>query len=431
MDRKKVALKNSSLGFFLKILNMGIVYLTIPFLLKFLGKESYGVWVTIFSIISIVFFLDGGIINGLKTNLTREISFKNIKRAKELISNAYIVIGGVSLFFFVIGYILIDLLDFKELLNVTTVSEQELKEVFFVCLVFISFNFILSIYKSLFYSIQKVAFVEFSIFIYQVIIFSSIFYLYTNYQGSLIKISILYGSASFLVGVLFTVVFFFKRPELFPSAYLFSKKTLKDLFNISIGFFIIQLSMIIIFTSDNILISSLLSPEYVSKYDIVFKLFQIVITLTLLLIEPFWPLFTDAYEKKDLDWIYKVFKVYNKLFFVFVVLLVIFSFLINPIISFWVGEEFKADNGLIVSFFILVLIRVFPLIYMYFLNGIGRIKSQVVLYLIGAIINIPFSILFVKYYKLGLKGIVIGTILSIIAISFFIPLKSYKILKNS
>ena len=122
MDRKKIIVKNISLGLVFKVLNMGIVYLTIPFLLKFLGKESYGVWVTVFSLVNILFFVDAGIANGLKTKLSEALSNKNKKLAKEYISTAYIAIFSISIFFLITGILIIQNINFYNLLGI--VSEK-------------------------------------------------------------------------------------------------------------------------------------------------------------------------------------------------------------------------------------------------------------------------------------------------------------------
>ena len=87
MDRKKILFKNISLSFLYKAVNMGLVFITIPLLLNYLEKELYGIWVTIFSIVNIVFFMDGGIGNGLKTKLSESISIKDVKLSKTYITN--------------------------------------------------------------------------------------------------------------------------------------------------------------------------------------------------------------------------------------------------------------------------------------------------------------------------------------------------------
>jgi len=410
---------------------MGIVYLTIPFLLKFLGDTSYGIWVTIFSVINIIFFIDGGIINGLKTKLTQAISSNDIKQARIYISSSYLIISGISFVFLLLGVIGIKFTNLSNLLNTFSVPENDLKGVFLICLFFIVFNFILSIYKSLFYSIQKVAFVELAMFIYQVIVFGSVYYVYENFSSSIVTIAYIYGLANLVVGVFFTILFFSKRLQLLPSIRLMKLSNLNGMFKLSIEFFLIQLSMIVIYTSDNILISNVLGPEYVARFDVVFKLFQVIITISVLLMEPFWPLFSDAYEKREIKWIRNIFNKYNKLFILFIAGVFIFSTLINPILSLWVGEIYKVDLTFLVIMSFFVIIRVYPVLYMYFLNGIGNMKRQVILYVLGAILNIPISIFLVNHFNLGIKGIVLGTIISIFLMTILLPIKSYAILKSN
>ena len=67
---------------------------------------------------------------------------------------------------------------------------------------------------------------------------------------------------------------------------------------------------------------------------------------------------------------------------------------------------------------------------MYFLNGIGKIKLQLQLYVLGAIINIPISIYFVKYLDLGSSGVILGTTISIISMTIILPIQTFKILKK-
>ncbi|MCB0476205.1 MAG: hypothetical protein KDC69_11045, partial [Flavobacteriaceae bacterium] len=82
MDRDRLIKKNISLGVLYKIFNLGIVFITLPILLKYLGTEQYGVWVTLFSIINTVIYLDGGIINGLKTKLAEVLSVNDFQKKK-------------------------------------------------------------------------------------------------------------------------------------------------------------------------------------------------------------------------------------------------------------------------------------------------------------------------------------------------------------
>ena len=432
MERNKIIRQNVSLSLIFKALNLSIVYLTIPFLLKFLGKENYGVWVTVFSVVSILFFLDGGIANGLKTKLSKALSAKNYLISKEYIATSYIFIFAVSTLFFCIGFLFLHSLNLSSLLNISSeIKETTLKDLFLITLIFVVTNFILSLYKTLFYAAQKAAVIEISVFVYQLLVFGFIYYASNYLTSSLHYVAIVYGLANAVIGLLFSIIFFKNNMKLLPSFSHFKIERLKEIFGLSINFFIIQLCMIIIFTSDNVLISNLLGPEEVANYDIVFKLFQVLITFSIIILEPFWALFSDAYQKNDYSWIKKSLKRLNKLFLFLILGVVLLAFLAESIINLWVGNIISVNDLLIYSMAIFVLIRIYGAIYMFFLNGIGAIKLQTRLYVFGAIINIPLSILFVKHYNLGSSGIILGTIISILAITIFLPIQSYKILKNS
>lgn len=432
MDRKNIIFKNVSLGFVFKILNMGIVYFTIPFLLSYLGKTNYGVWVTIFSIINILFFVDAGIANGLKTKLTEALSNKNKQLAKEYISTAYIIIFCISLLFLCISFILIKTINLNSLLNVgDSISREKLVSVFLIVLVFIVSNFVLSLYKTLFYAIQKSSTVEFSMFLYQFLVLCLVFYAVNNLETSILNVAYFYGFSSIVISLTFSIVFFSKRKEILPSVKSFRRNRVNELMGLSIHFFVIQICMIIIFTTDNLIISNLLGPEEVTNYDVVLKLFQIITIISIILLDPFWALFTDAYQKKDFSWIKKTLNRLNKLFLLVIFFTLLLIFLAKDIISFWIGKDIIVKDTLPYFMGLFVLVRVYPVMYMFFLNAIGKVKLQMYLYLAGAIINIPISIILIKYFNLGVSGVILGTICSIFSMTILLPMQTSKILKKN
>ena len=430
MNRKNIIFKNVSLGVFYKILNMAIVFTTIPLLLNYLEKEQYGIWVTIFSLVNIVLFIDGGIGNGLKTKLSEALSLKNNQLAKTYISTAYISIFLISLFVLIIGCSLIYFIDLKNLLN-SNLSENELKMVFFTTLFMVIFGFVLNLYKSFYYAAQKSSKVELSLLIYQVFILISVTLLLQYFPRNLLFVALIYGLSNIIVAIIFTVSFFKKNKKIRPAITFFSKEKVKDLMSLSMAFFGIQLCMIVIFTTDNLIITNLIGPKEVTNYDIVYKLFQVAITITVIAQDPFWALYTDAYQKKDFTWIKKTIIRLNKLFLFFVFIIVGLFFVAKPLIKFWIQRDLLIPTSLILLMAIFVLIRVYGTISMTFLNSIGKVKLQLWLYVFGAIINIPLSIYFVKQFDLGSSGVILGTICSIIWLSLILPIQTYKIIKKS
>lgn len=429
LNRNEILFKNISAGLFYKILNLGIVYLSIPILLNYLDKEEYGLWVTIFSIINIVFFVDFGIANGLKTKLTKALTNNNRLLAKEYITSAYISIFGIAIVILIIGAIFIYNINLQSLLN-TSIPDNELKKVFLVTLLMIVTGFVLNLYKVFYYAVHKSSKVELSLLIYQIVILLLLIIALTYLSRSLLYVALFYGLSNIIVSVFFTYIFFKKEHDILPSYKFFSREKVNDLMGLSLSFFVIQLCMIVIFTSDNILISNLLGPKEVTSYDIVFKLFQVVITLFVIAQDPFWPLYAEAYQKKDFNWIKSILLKLNRYFLLLFILIIGLILTAQTIISIWIPKNLNISWQLIIFMGIFVLIRTYGIMYMNFLNGVGKVKIQMWLYVLGALINIPLSIYFVKVLNLGSSGVILGTIISIISMSIILPIQTFNILKD-
>ena len=102
----------------------------------------------------------------------------------------------------------------------------------------------------------------------------------------------------------------------------------------------------------------------------------------------------------------------------------------KKIISFWLEEKVSVDNSLILLIAFFAIVRVHGAIYMSFLNGIGKIKLQLKLYVIGSIINIPLSIILVNNTSLGSGGAVLATTISIFALTLTLPFHSNNLIKK-
>jgi Na+-driven multidrug efflux pump len=59
---------------------------------------------------------------------------------------------------------------------------------------------------------------------------------------------------------------------------------------------------------------------------------------------------------------------------------------------------------------IFVLVQTYNGIYVSYLFSIGKIKVQLIMAIIAALINIPLSILLCRYFSIGPSGVIIATI---------------------
>lgn len=233
-----------------------------------------------------------------------------------------------------------------------------------------------------------------------------------------------------IIGILSTVNFFKKYPNLKPGLKYFKKEKIKEINGLGILFFIIQVCTLIIYTTDNMLIIKYIGAEEVTTYNIVSKLFQVLIILEYLISSPMWTLFVDAYVKKDKGWIKKAFINLNLLFLLLILGVAIMSYILPFIVKLWIGQELIYPKHLILFWGLFVLNRVYGDIYMIFINATGKIKLQMYLSVLGAIINIPLTIYFMKNLNMGSSGAILATNICILPLTIIMPIQAYYILKK-
>jgi O-antigen/teichoic acid export membrane protein len=111
------------------------------------------------------------------------------------------------------------------------------------------------------------------------------------------------------------------------------------------------------------------------------------------------------------------------------IFLVIFH---QGILDVWVG-----DNKVVPGWLLTVLMALYAFIlnysniYSYYLNGIGQIKFQSIIAVIQAIIIIPVCLALTSVFHMGLSGIILGMIISMLPFAALGPAIANKNLKVS
>lgn len=429
-SRGDILKKHLSLGFVYKILGMGLSYISIPLFLKYLGEKDYGLWMVIFSTISWIFMFDLGIGNGLRNKLTQCLVEGNLLDAKKYITTGYIILSFIALIILSVGILGIQIFNIKELLSLDGYSEIFLKKLISIVFIITILSFIVGLYKVLYAAEHNSTIGNFSNLIFQGIFILLLLTLKKVNLISLISIGIIYPGLNLIIDLVLTIRYFKKHRELIPRINYFDRRKIKSIGGSGLEFFIIQVSMLVILTTDNIIITRLLGLEAVTPYNIVSKLFQIFLIFSGIILTPLWTLFLDAYLKKDKKWIQNIFKKLNFLYLILCIIVFLTIFLAPILMKVWLQKTIEFPKYLILFWGLFILIRVYGDIYMYFVNGIGKIKLQTILYVSGALVNIPLSIYFVKSLNLGSSGVILATNISMLPLSVFIPIQVYKIIKK-
>jgi O-antigen/teichoic acid export membrane protein len=405
-------------------------FLAMPIMIKYLGAEQFGVWATMLTLITWVMLFDLGIGNGLRNKVSESLAQNNDQQAAGYISTAYGLIGIISFLLFSLFLIASIWVPWQSVFNTQAISESMLKNAVITLSFFIFFNFWISLVNQVYHGLQKSSVVVLGQFLSNASALLLVFVLYKFTETSILKMVLAYGFSLVLANVLLSIALSKSHKGLRPTFAFFDKQKISPLLSLGIKFFVIQLAALVIFMTDKMIITQLLGPEQVTTYEVLFKLFSVIIVIHSLIIAPLWPAYSDAYVRGDLKWIRSTMKQQINISFALFGAAFLLALIGPDIVKFWIGEAVVATDSLYLLFALFIVFSVWSNVFAYFVNAVNKLNVQLATAVIAALINIPLSIFFVKYLELGLQGIILATILSLSIFALFGPIQVYKLLKG-
>lgn len=405
-------------------------FLLIPLSLEYLDKDYYGVWLTLISVVAWLSFMDVGIGNGLRNKLTEAIEFNNKTLANEYVSTTYVIFSILMVALIIIFAIINPFINWTNLLK-TDLPDTSLLALTFIVVTGFCLRLVLDLAGIIVIALHspfKRALVDFISNFFTLIL---VFFLTYSSSKSIIIFGFIISFVPVIVLAFFNYLIFRSQSTvsfLRPSWSKFNKLHLKSLFNLGLKFFVIQLAGIVVFSTDNLIITHFFSSSDVTDFNLSYKYFSIITVLFSMILMPYWSSFTSAYYGKRNDWIRKSLK---KLIFIWIIQILIcfiFIFLAETIYNIWLGDKIRVSFRLNIFMAIYVTIINWNNIFVYFLNGISKIKLQLYSSVLIALINFPISYLLIKYSPYGINSVVIGNCLSLLICSIWAPIQCYKII---
>lgn len=423
--KKDNLLLNILFNFIFKGLGIGLSFISIPIMLKYLDKDNYGLWILILSITSWIYTFDIGIGNGLKNRLAETLTKKNEEEAKEYIATSYFFVAIISIIFLLLSYVILKNIDFSKLLNITYISDNKLNKILLINIGFVCVNFIFSLCNNIFLGSQKSYLASINMALSQILSFIFLLGLFYFKKNSVVLLSLTYGLGIFLSHFILTSYYFYKNSSLLFKIKNISLSKTKSIFGIGLKIFLVQIAGLIIFSTDNFIITKYTGIENVATYNIVNKLFGVPMLIMSLITTPIWPAVTKAFYEGNREWLKNILKKLQKILGYLLVLTIIMIVLGKPFIKIWTLDEIKPSFSLIVACGLATLLTCFSNIYSTIIFGMGLNWKLVFLALFQAIINIVVSLIAIIYFDLGVVGVVLGTCFSMLTNIFVLP-KSLK-----
>ncbi len=419
-------------SFCLKFINTSVGYILLPLTLNFLTKDLYGLWLTIGSIISWFNVFDIGLSNGLRNKITEANTQKDLRKIKVYVSTTYAVLSIVAFIVLLLLLISINFINWQNVLNSKLLSNQEIKWV--LSIVFVSFclQLILKTITSVLLAYQLSAIRNSINTIVNILTLICVFLLVKFSKPLLLNYALTICSISFFTFLAFTIYLYkskfnYIKPEIKNVDF----SVTKELMPLSIRFFIIQLAGVIVFATDNFLINYFFSSASVVDYNIVYKYFNAITIIFHMLMFPLTSAYTEAFAIKDIAWIKGTYQKFLKIYFYLILLAIAMLLISNYAYSFWIGSEINISIIISSLMFIYIICNAWISLHDNFLNGVGKIKLATYIAVLACLTNIPLAFLFCKYFNLGIQGIIIANIISILPDVFLVKIQYNKIISNT
>ena len=406
-ERTRKLKKNIGISVLIKSADVVAGLLLVPLTLGYLNAYEYGIWMTLYTMLSWINSFDVGLSNGLRNKVAEAVALGDKEKARSYVSTTVLILSAISIVLIIVVSIAFKWLNWYSILNVDEQSVSNLSKIVYLSFLLFCFNFTIKFIGSVYQALQMPAVNSGIGLMGHVLSLLAIWVCSKLVPGNLMIVALIYSAAPPIVYLCcYPITFSCLFPYLSPSIKYFRRENIKELLSISVLFFIIQIAGIVLFSLTNLIISHQFGPDKVTPYDIAYKYYQIPVMLFNLLIVPIWSAVTDAYTKGEFDWIIAVNYKLKLILLLIALLLVLMTLLSQNVFLIWVGDTVQIPYSLCILMAIYTFLILFSISYSYLLNGMNKVGLQSLNTIVVALLFYPICMFCSKQW--GVEGVLIG-----------------------
>lgn len=393
-SRSSLLQKNIFASFVIKGWSALIVLLLVPATLHCLGEYKNGIWLTISSLLLWIDNMDIGLGNGLRNKIAEYMAHDEFERTRSLISSTFAMLTCIIIPVLLILLLLIALTDPYWIFNASPSKVDHLDQVLMATVTLVCTSFIFKLIGNFYMGMQLPAVSNLLIALGQTLALIGTYIVLWSGSHSLMLIALVNTVSPLIIYLLaFPYTFLYKYPHLCPSLKLIKLKEAKAVIHMGVQFFIMQISSVVLFMTSNILISNLFSPTMVTPYQITYRYFSILLVIFTVICMPFWNATTDAYQKNDIAWIRNATKKLRLMTVGILICLIVMIALSDIVYAIWIDQQTVIDLKMSIMMAAYIFILIYSMRYSYFINGIGKLRLQLIFTTAAAVLFIPLAYL--------------------------------------
>ena len=395
-----------------RLVSSSLTLISLPLAVRYLGAERYGVWATITSTVVWVNLLDLGIANSLTNHISRAFALNDKTYAARYFANALALTAGGAALAGAAFASVFSRLNWTALFNISaSVSPREVTQTVAAGATLTLIGLPCNLVTKLLAGYQELHRNNFATCAGALCSVAGLA------LGIVLRVSmpVLFvmsaGCLTFASLATLLVIVVWDKPWLLPRPSLIERSAVKELLSSGSSFFLIQVAAVVVFSSDNLVVSHYLGAAEVTPYSVTWRLVGIGAALQYLVFPALWPAYAEAHARQDFGWIRHTFSLMMKgtiaLNLASAGILVLFG---RTLIRVWAGAVAVPSRYLLLAMAVWTLISGCMSVESCLLAALNRTHEQAVLSIIAAALNLALSIALVRH--LGSLGVIGGTILS-------------------
>lgn len=389
---------------------------TIPITIRYLGAESFGIWITISTILSMLLVLDLGVANSLTNFTSQAYATGDQEQASTYSSTAFAILSAVSILLALIAWLVWPYFNWQNLFHLSSSSEvPTVSRAVAAALGIFLVGLPAGLAPKILGGYQELRTANLFTAAGSILNLAAVIALVHLHAG---LVALVTASSAALVGINLLAlawIWTFHKPWLMPKARHIKQHAARSLMQTGTEFFLLQIAGLVVFNSDNLVVTHYAGPSQVASYSIAWRLVGYAAVIQTMIVPALWPAFSEAFARNDLSWIRDTFRrtmaITMGTAFVFALLFAIAG---RTIIRLWAGHAAVPSQTLMLLMCVWILLSTYMNNTATVLVAAGRTRVQAWCSIAAAILNLVFSIAWVQ--RIGPEGVILATIVSYLAV---------------
>jgi O-antigen/teichoic acid export membrane protein len=387
---------------------MVVPFVTIPLALRHLDAERFGLWMAATSFMAVLSLADGGISNSLVTSVAASEARGDRFAVRQLLTNAAMVVGLVSLALLPVGAAIAWGVDWRVVFSLRTArAVAEAPWIVFLVLASTALNLWVNVFVRLRYGLQRIVHASLWELIALASSLPAFFLCLSLDQGTPALVFTLAVLPAFVRG-LGGWVFLRGEADLWPQRKLLSRTVQKGLLGAGSMYLLLEVAVALSVTSDQFFIASLVSAEAVPPYTVFNRLYSLPFVLVGLVFQTLWPAYARAAVHGEFAWIRRSFFTSLAMAGGFALVAALFLSATHPWVTrLWLGKALVPTAWLVPGMAIYCVVAVLELGGRNLLYSLDRRRALILLSLTMMVVNVALKLVLLPH--MGAAGAIIAT----------------------